>query len=319
MQPEKIIDRAKAFEASRQKLTGIAYRMTGSHTDAEDVLQDTWLRWQTADLANLENPEAYLVTIASRLCLDRLRRRQREKVTYIGHWLPEPLLTEGVNAPAIEHETDISYALLVALERLSPSERAAFILHDVFEIEFREIAQSLGKSEAACRQLAKRARDNLRTERPRFAVAAEDHEAVAAAFFKASRENDVEEIMRYLADGADLHSDGGGRKIAALNIIKGASHVARFFAGLARKPGAAPPIWRQAARLNGLISELTLEADGTRQATAVEVASGRITTIYLLRNPDKLGRLWAAVHDSDRNAADPSTALSPDRRRGPAT
>lgn len=304
MQPEADIDRSGLFEAQRQRLTGIAYRMTGSMTDAEDVLQDAWLRWQRADLSGLDSAEAYLVTIVSRLCLDRLRRRQREKVTYVGHWLPEPVLTEHSDAPETGDGSDITFALMIALERLSPPERAAFILHDVFDMGFREIAHSLGRTEASCRQLAKRARDHLREERPRFAVAAEDHQAVAAAFFKASRENDVQAIMRHLADGAALHSDGGGRKIAALNIIRGASRVARFYAGLARKPGAAPPIWRRTARLNGLVSELTVEVDGTRQATAVEVVEGRITAIYLLRNPDKLLRLWAAVEDPECDAPD---------------
>jgi RNA polymerase sigma-70 factor (ECF subfamily) len=310
MQPDANIDRETLFQTQRSKLTGIAYRMTGSSSDAEDVVQDAWLRWQRADLSELNSPEAYLVTIVSRLCLDRLRRRQREKVTYVGQWLPEPVLTGESDTAETGDESDISFALMITLERLSPPERAAFILHDIFDMGFREIAQSLGRTEASCRQLAKRARDHLHEERPRFAVAVEDHQAVAAAFFKASRENDVQAIMRHLADGAALHSDGGGRKIAALNTIRGASRVARFYAGLARKPGAAPPISRTPARLNGLISELVVEADGTRQATAVEVANGRITAIYLLRNPEKLRRLWATIQNPDLDAAAISTGTA---------
>lgn len=301
-------DQAKltVFDRQRKRLLALAYRMTGSAADAEDVVQDAWLRWQNADHSSVESSEAYLATIVSRLCLDRLRYRQRSKIDYVGSWLPEPVLTEPPDEPFVEHPSDISFALMVALERLSPSERAAFILHDVFDVDFEQIAGALGRSSASCRQLAKRARDRLRAEGPRFEVAADDHEAISEAFFRASRQHDVSAIMDLLADRATLHSDGGGRKLAALNVIKDAHRVARFYAGLARKPLAAPPVWRRKVRLNGLLSELTLEDDGTRQATAVEIVDGQIMTIYLLRNPEKLERLWrvAATGSPDTQGPD---------------
>lgn len=288
-----------AFERTRQKLIGLAYRMLGTLADAEDIAQDAWIRWQQADLSAVRNPEAFLVSVVSRLCLDRLRRRQRERRAYVGPWLPEPVLTPSPDAEERAFGSDVSFALLLALERLSPLERASFILHDVFEMPFDEIARALDRTEAACRQLAKRARENVRADRPRFQVSPDDHAAIAAAFFRAARENDAARLLSLLAEGVELHSDGGGRKLAALNVIVGAERVTRFFTGLARKPAAAAPRLRHEARLNGLPAELTVEADGTRQATAVELVGGTVRAIYLMRNPDKLDRLWSGLGMGD--------------------
>lgn len=290
-----------AFEGERGRLTGLAYRLLGSLTDAEDVVQDAWLRWQRLDPEDVANPRAYLSAIVTRLCLDRLKQARRRREVYVGPWLPEPVLEDPALAfiPEEACASDVSFALMLALERLSPLERAAFILHDVFEMSFSEIATTLGRSEAACRQLARRARDNVRAERPRFAVDPEESEAVAEAFFAASRSGNLDGLSRLLAENATLHTDGGGLKPAARNVIYGGAKVGRFFAGLARKPNAAPLLWSRRTIVNGLSALLTIESDGTRQATAVESSGGQVCAIYVIRNPEKLHRLWSAASGDD--------------------
>lgn len=286
------------FEAERGRLKGLAYRLLGSLMDAEDVVQDAWLRWQNAAAAAtvVETPRAYLSSIVTRLCLDRLKQARRRREVYVGPWLPEPVLEDpALHAlPAERLAGEVTFALMLALERLSPLERAAFILHDVFDVPFDEVARTLGRSEDTCRQLARRARAHVAAERPRYAVPDATGEAVAEAFFSAARSGDTAALARLLAAEATLHTDGGGRKVAALNIIRGGAKVLRFFAGIARKPTSAPPREERACRLNGLPARLTVEADGTRQATAVEVVDGRVTAVYIVRNPDKLARLWEA-------------------------
>ncbi|MCH8684338.1 sigma-70 family RNA polymerase sigma factor [Pedomonas mirosovicensis] len=296
--PEDVpANRAAAFEAERRRLTGLAYRLLGSMSDAEDVMQDAWLRWQNTPLGEIRQPSAFLSTITTRLCLDRLKQARRHREVYVGPWLPEPVLEDPASAllPEETIASDVSFALMLALERLSPLERAAFVLHDVFDMNFAEIATTLGRSEAACRQLAKRAREHIRAERPRFTVNKRESEAVAEAFFAASRTGDAQILGRLLAETATLQTDGGGRATAALNIIHSAAKVARFFIGIARKPRTAPPRWSRRITVNGLPAELTLEADGTRQLKAVEISAGQISNVYIIRNPEKLERLWAAV------------------------
>lgn len=286
-------DRTVIFEAERRRLMGLAYRMLGSLADAEDVLQDAWLRWRaTAD--EIGKPSAYLSAIVSRLCLDRLKRARRQREVYVGPWLPEPVPDDPM---LIDHSPDavaggVSFALMLALERLSPLERAVFVLHDVFDMSFPDVAATLGRNEAACRQLASRARTHVRQARPRFDVARADADAIADAFFAASKTGDADTLARVLAEDVTLHTDGGGRKRAALNVIVGARKVARFFTGLARKPTFAPPTWSRPMRINGQPACLTVEADGTRQATIVELGVDRLTAIYVIRNPNKLERLW---------------------------
>ncbi len=283
------------FESERRRLTGLAYRLLGSMADAEDVVQDAWLRWRRVEAATIAQPRAYLSAVVTRLGLDRLKQLRRRREVYVGPWLPEPVLTEvgvGEDAPLAG---DITFALMLALERLSPLERAAFLLHDVFEMDFPTIAATLEREEAACRQLASRARTHLRAERPRYAVPPDAADAVAEAFFTAIREGDAAALGRLLAEDARLHTDGGGRVTAALRVVRGSDRIARFFAGLVRKRMAVPPVWRRKVTLNGLPALLTEDPAGTRQATAVEVADGRVRAIYVVRNPDKLARLWAAA------------------------
>ncbi len=275
-------------------MTGLAYRMLGTMTDAEDVIQDAWLRWSSAAPMEIRKPGAYLSRIVTRLCLDRLKQARHHREVYVGPWLPEPVLsdTSATGLPDEMVGKDISYALMLALERLSPLERAAFILHDIFDMPFGEVAAALGRGEQACRQLASRARAHIRNSRPRFTVPPEEADRIAAAFFAASKSGDLDALGRLLAENAELHSDGGGRRIAALNVIYGQRKVARFYAGLARKPAYRPPIWSKHMRINGLPADLAIAADGTRQATLVALDGTTVASVYLVCNPEKLEPLW---------------------------
>lgn len=285
---------ARTFEAERGRLTGLAYRLLGSLADAEDAVQDTWLRWRDVDIASVARPRAYLSSIVTRLCLDRLKSARHRREIYVGPWLPEPLLEDPALAslPDDALAQDVSFALMLALERLSPLERAAFLLHDVFDMEFSEIAGILDRTEAACRQLASRARGNIRRDRPRFDVAETESAVIADAFFSAARSGDVQALGRLLGDGATLHGDGGGKKTAVLNVITGGDRITRLFAGLAAKPDHRPPLLRLPVKLNGLPGELSVEADGTRQAGALDIRDGIVRAVYIIRNPDKLALLW---------------------------
>jgi RNA polymerase sigma-70 factor, ECF subfamily len=219
---------AAAFEPHRRALTGLAYRMLGSVSDAEDVVQDAFLRWHAAPRGEVAEPRAYLMRVVTRLCLDVMKSAQARRETYVGPWLPEPVLDAASVQPdtAGELAEDISVALLLALERLSPAERAAFLLHDVFDRDFSEVAAALGRSEAACRQLASRARAHVRASPRRFSADPAEGQRLAAAFMLAAQTGDVAALTGLLAADATLHSDGGGVRIAALNIIRGADRMA---------------------------------------------------------------------------------------------
>jgi RNA polymerase sigma-70 factor, ECF subfamily len=284
------------FERHRGHLMGLAYRFLGSVTEAEDAVQDGWLRWHAADRQAVEAPRAFLSTTVTRLCLDRLKSARRRRETYVGAWLPEPLVEERsyIELPAEPMNGDVSVALMLALERLSPFERAAFILHDVFDMGFDEIANALGRSEAACRQLASRARTRVHEAKPRFHVGTDESERVAEAFFAAVQTGNTAGLRDLLAEGAVLQSDGGGRKLAALNPVIGADRVFRFFDGLVRK-GRIAPLWRKRLVINGLPGSVSLEGDGVLQTTALEIADGKIATIYIVRNPEKLKHLQRMV------------------------
>ncbi|GGC00708.1 RNA polymerase sigma factor [Marinobacterium zhoushanense] len=283
-------DSAAEFESHRRFLGGLAYRMLGSVAEAEDVVQDAYLRWHSTEQQDIDNTRAYLTTVVSRICLDRLKSARHQRETYIGPWLPEPLieLQEDISVEE-ELSRDASIALMLALERLSPLERAVFLLHDVFELEFDEISTTLSRSNAACRQLAKRARDNIRLERSRFQVEKRDSERLSEAFFHASRSGDTEVLSQLLADNAILRTDGGGRRISARRPIFGLDRINRFFAGIARKSGGInQPIWARRVLINGAPGWLTLEQDCLLQATGFAFRDGRIEEIYIVRNPKKL-------------------------------
>lgn len=268
---------------------GLAYRMLGSHADAEDVLQDAWLRY--AGASDVRNAEAFLVTTVTRLCLDRLRSARAKREIYVGPWLPEPVLDADALSPhaATELADDLSFALLLALERLSPAERAAFLLHDVFDAPFSEIAQTLERSEAACRQLAARARKAVRAARPAVPASTQQHERLLAAFAAAIASGDIAALHALLRADAVALSDGGGARRAALNPIRGADRVARFILGLARKQAAAGrALSVRAAPINGALGLLVDVDGGLDQTVSVAVEGEHIVAIYMVRNPDKL-------------------------------
>jgi RNA polymerase sigma-70 factor, ECF subfamily len=278
-----------AFEAHRHALIGLAYRMLGSRAEAEDVVQDAYLRWHAADREAVEEPRRYLGTVVTRLCLDRMKSAKARHEIYVGQWLPEPVVDESFDdGSAGELAHDISVALMLLLERLSPLERASFLLHDVFGLDFAEVARALHRNEAACRQLAARAREHIEAGRPRFAASPEEGRRLAAAFQAAAATADTQAIARLLADDAVLYTDGGGKRVAALNPIRGPDKIARFFEGVARKNAAFTAITARHAIVNGMPGFVLHEDDGSVDTMAFEHRDGRIVAIYIVRNPEKL-------------------------------
>lgn len=277
------------FVAHRNLLFTVAYEMLGSAADAEDVLQETWLRWVKVDGDEVREPRAYLVRIATRLALNRLRSAQHRRESYVGPWLPEPLLTTPDVAEDVELAESVSMALMVVLETLGPTERAVFVLHDVFGFEFSEIAATLDKTPAAVRQIAHRARAHVEARRPRVSVSAEEARAVLDAFRRAVETGDPQAMLAVLAPDVVLVSDGGGVKQAALRPITGADKIARFIAGGLRKTGAV--LTSEPTVLNGNPA-LVLYVDGVFDGVlAARVQDGLITGMYIVRNPSKLTRV----------------------------
>jgi RNA polymerase sigma-70 factor, ECF subfamily len=271
----------------RGRLLGLAYRMLGSRSDAEDVVQDAYLRFAGAQ--DVRNTEAFLVTIVTRLCLDRLKSAKAQREIYVGPWLPEPVFDAGgLSADAAtELADDLSFALMLALDRLSPLERAAFLLHDVFDRPFSEVAQMLDRTEAACRQLAARARRAVRDERPSPHAAPDRHARLLSAFCEAAASGDVSALAGLLREDAIAITDGGGRKTAALNPIKGAQKIIRFLIGIAGK-NAGSDIRILPMTINGTAGAL-LYLDGEIDHTLSMAIDGeKIAAIYMVRNPDKL-------------------------------
>jgi RNA polymerase sigma-70 factor (ECF subfamily) len=235
--------------------------------------------------AGVDTPAAYLTRAVTRLCLDQLKSARARRETYVGAWLPEPLL--GTTDPDEAIADDLTLTLMLAMERLSPLERAAFLLHDVFDVALPEVAATLGREPAAVRQLASRARRHVRDERPRFAVPAEEGERIARAFFAAARDGDAAALTALLAEDVAIHSDGGGKVIAFLNVIRGLDRAVRLFTGVARKTGYNPE-WLRAATIDGLPGYLSIDRGGVLQTNALELREGRIAAIYIVRNPEKL-------------------------------
>ncbi len=278
---------AKEFEPYRALLSGLAYRMLGSVAEAEDVVQDAFLRWREVDRAAIAEPRAYLARVVSRLCLDRLKSARNQREHYVGTWLPEPV----VAAPAQTLADDLSVALLLALVRLSPLERAAFLLHDVFDMDYDAVAAAIDSSEAACRQLAARARAHVREDRPRYAADDSRARELAMAFVIAAATGNVGGLAQLLADDAVLYTDGGGKRRCALKPIVGKDKIVRLYQGLHAKGGGAFTAKRaEATTLNGLPGFVFEAAEGT-ETLAVEVGEGGIVALYHVRNPDKVRHL----------------------------
>ena len=277
------------FEAQRPRLLRLAYRMLGSLAEAEDIVQEAWLRWQRAERTAVQAPEAYLRRTVSRLCLDSLKSARARRERYVGAWLPEPL-AESLVQPAEEGPQldELTYTLMLALERLSPLERAAFLLHDVFGVPFDEVAETVERAPAAVRQLAARARKHLRRARPRYQVDREEGERMARAFFTAATQGDLAALSGMLAENVVLTSDGGGKVLAFLNPIVGLQRVLRLFAGLHRKQDTQGTTFLRPLWIDGLPGFLSRARGGVLQTTALHIEDGRIAAIYITRNPDKL-------------------------------
>lgn len=281
---------AADFEAQRPRLLRLGYRMLGSVSEAEDIVQEAWLRW-AAKVESVDAPAAYLTRIVTRLCLDQLKSARVRRETYIGAWLPEPLME--TTEPEETIADDLTLTLMLAMERLSPLERAAFLLHDVFGVALTDIATTLGREPAAVRQLASRARKHVRDARPRFTVDASEADRIARAFFTASREGDAGALSALLARDVAIYSDGGGKVIAFRNVVRGIDRALRLFAGLKRKNASMPTLLRTAT-IDGLPGYVSVDRGDVLQTTALDVRDGRIAAIYIVRNPDKLRHLAAA-------------------------
>lgn len=278
-------DAAASFDPLRPTLVRIAYRMLGSVADAEDVVQDAFLRWLATDRTAVHVPVAFLRRVVTRLCLDQLKSARHTRETYIGPWLPEPIVADE------EEVDDVTLPLMLALERLSPLERAAFLLHDVFGVSFEEIAETVDRDPAACRQLASRARTHVRAARPRFDMPRERGMEIAEAFFAASRSGDMTALGALLAADVTLHADGGGKVSAAARPLIGFDEVLKVQTGLARYFAEHMSRVIRYGFINGLPGFVTMEHGGTLQTTALAIEDGKVVAIYVMRNPDKLQHL----------------------------
>jgi RNA polymerase sigma-70 factor, ECF subfamily len=286
------VDTAELAERERPRLFGVAYRLLGTVADAEDAVQETFLRWEQADQAAVENPGGWLTTVLTRYCLDQLRSARTRREAYVGPWLPEPLVEVAdmlAEDPAgrVTLDESVSLAMLVVLETLSPAERAVFVLHDVFGLSFEEVAAMVGRTPAACRQLASRARRHVEKRRPRFDPDAEQQRRVVAAFLDASARGDLEALLSLLDPSVVLRADGGGRVRAAGRPVEGPEPVARvLLAGRRWYPGLAGRL----VMVNGGTGALMTAGGEVVAVVGVTIAGGRITEIDLVANPDKLER-----------------------------
>ncbi len=295
----------EAFDRQRRLLFSVAYQMLGSVADAEDVVQDTWLRWSADDRGDVVEQRAYLVQITTRLALDRLASARARRESYVGPWLPEPLLTG--NAPvasgppardpeaAAELGEQVSLALLVVLETLSPAERAVFVLHEVFGMTVAEVAAALGRSEAAVRQMAHRAREHVRARQPRFDADKRAQRAVTERFFTAVGGGDLDALLDALAPDVVLISDGGGRTRAALRPITGADKVARWLVAIARQGASIPDLRMEVTDVNGWPAIVGWSGSEPFGSISLSVADGRIEQVLVVVNPDKLTGLAAPL------------------------
>jgi RNA polymerase sigma-70 factor, ECF subfamily len=271
------------FEAVRPRIRGLAYRMLGTLADADDVAQDTWLRWQAAGGADVANAEAWLVTAATRLCLDRLRSAARTREVYPGPWLPEPIVTDSGPQGAAELSDSLSLGFLLLLDQLEPVERAVFVLADVFKVPYAEIATTVGRSPAACRQIASRARRRLQPDKAPHQAAAGDRELVSG-LLRALASGDVNEVIARLAPDVVCLTDGGPRRRAARRPVIGSSRVARLLIAVARRNGH---LAARSAVVGGLAGAVLWAGDAVEQVMAVTSEDRVITSVYFVGNPDK--------------------------------
>jgi len=276
------------FEDRRPAMTGLAYRMLGSRAEAEDVVQDAWLRWREVETDKIGNPAGFLNRVVSRLCLDRLKSARARRELYVGEWLPEPVVDVDETFGLGEN---LTVAFLLALERLTPLERAAFLLHDVFDTPFSEIAATLDRSEAAVRQLAARAREHVKAGKPRYKPSADEERRLTEAFVAAALSGDAATLRGLLAKDVVMHADGGGKVSATMNPVFGLDNAVRLLEGIARKWPHPDGTTARLARINGQPGVVMAHDGVVFQTMGLDIVDGRIAAVYTMRNPDKLARV----------------------------
>ena len=281
-----------SFDDHRGLLFSIAYRMLGSRADAEDMLQETFLRWQQASETHIRDPRAFLVTVITRLCINQLQSARVRREQYFGQWLPEPLFTQSApESPAISGiDGSLSMAFLMLLERLTPVERAVFLLREVFDYEYAEVAAMLGRSEANCRQILKRAKQHVAEERQRFDTSPKEHRRLLQEFLEATGRGDMQGLLALLSKDVVLYTDGGGKATAVPNPIYGSDRVARFFFTAPQK-FMPKDIVRRFTEINGQPGIAVYHEGRVFGVLSMDIAKGQIRNIYIVRNPDKLERL----------------------------
>jgi len=284
-------DPTLTFDSHRRRLQGIAYRMLGSVAEAEEVVQDAWLRWHDADKNSFDSAEAWLVTVVTRLSIDRLRAAKVQREHYIGTWMPEPVLTEAPDTPEqlLERADSVSVAFLTVLERLAPEARAAFLLREVFDADYDEVAQTLGKSEAACRQLVHRAKLQVQEARPRFNVPRETHQRLLRAFADAAARGSLQDLKALMAEDVELLGDGGGKVQTFDKILRGSQRLAQLYFSLWRRMGAG--VRMELVDINGEPGMLRFLDGELESAQTFEIENDLIVRIRAQRNPDKLARI----------------------------
>ena len=292
--PASRADTDRDFHRLRPRLQAIGYRMLGTSAEAEEVVQDAWLRWHEADQGTIANPEAWLVSVTTRIAIDRLRAAKVEREKYVGFWLPEPRLDDSPPSPeqALERAGELSVAFMTLLERLAPEARAAFLMREVFEADYAELARILGKSEAACRQLVSRSKAQLREDRPRYVVAPDTHRRVMQQFVAAMTAGNFDAMTSLLTEDAELIGDGGGKVPSFGKVLMGGRRIAQLFFASNLRFGETLRI--ELAVLNGEWGVLRRVGDELESAQSYETDGERISRIHVQRNPDKLARLAAA-------------------------
>ena len=285
------MDKTATFSEHRAALFGIAYRLLGSVHDAEDVLQDAYIRWEKADAADVRNPRAFLTSIVTRLGIDLLRSAHKNREVYVGKWLPEPLVASDRRPDeTLDLAESLQTAFLLMLERLNPNERAAFLLREVFDYPYPEIAGILEKSEENCRQIVTRAKQHVRSPKKRFDPTDMDQDRLVHSFISAADTGDLDALVSILADDAEMHTDHGGKAIAARRTLYSAINIAKFFVGIRRR--LMPPDSNvRVTTVNGGPGIILYEGGAPTTAISLDIADGKIRTVYAMRNPDKLTHL----------------------------
>lgn len=284
-------DATLTFDSHRRRLQGIAYRMLGTVAEAEEVVQDAWLRWHEADKTGFDSAEAWLVTVVTRLSIDRLRAAKVQREHYIGAWMPEPTLTDAPATPEqlLERADNVSVAFLAVLERLAPEARAAFLLREVFDADYEEVARILGKSEAACRQLVHRAKAQVQEARPRYQVSRETHQRLLRAFADAAARGSLQDLKALMAEDVELIGDGGGKVQTFGKVLRGSQRLAQLYFALWRRMG--PAVRMELVDINGEPGLLRFLDGQLESAQTFEIEGERIVRIRAQRNPDKLARI----------------------------